>query len=53
MFMRREPGALRAKIGNAIFIGVLMLPIYYGIDNPYDVKDLQNMAGYGFLLTIS
>ena len=50
--MKREPGVIRARIGNSIVVALLTVSIYYGVDNAYDKKDIQNMIGYGFLLVL-
>ena len=52
IFMKREPAALRARIFNSTFTSLLMLSIYYGVNDPFDVTDLQNIAGYGFILIL-
>ena len=38
--MKREPGVVRARIGNSIVVALLTVSIYYGVDNAYDKKDI-------------
>ena len=41
---------MKGKIAQGIFNGLIALSLYYGVNNPYSQKDIQNIIGYGFMI---
>ena len=48
----RDPFAFRARIGQAIFFGILTNFVYWGIGGEYDPVGIQNMAGCNYFLLV-
>ena len=47
IMMMREPQAVKAKVGNTIFFGILILCLYWDVGG-YTQTDMQNLAGAVF-----
>ena len=50
--MQKEPQAAAAKIGQAVFIGLLTLALYWQVGGNYTLKGIQNVAGLNFFVLV-
>lgn len=48
----REPQAVMAKIGQSIFVGLLILSIYLNIGTDYSQSGIGNVAGCNFFILV-
>jgi len=54
LFTRREPQVAYSKIFNQIFIGFLILFLYWGgTNNPKSKRDIFNIGGLAFLMIVN
>ena len=52
VFVMREPQAVFAKIGQSIFVGLLILSIYLGIGSDDTATGIGNVAGCNFFILV-
>lgn len=52
IFIKREPNAVSAKFGIAVFFGLLCDMIYWQIGGDYSKKGVSNYAGCNFFLLV-